>query len=148
MKLIINDAYIADNFPLPYAVDSKRLRSVIVMTQKVEMRLLLGDSLYSDINKYLESPSPETEYVDTIIEEVRMLHCMYVARSMFSTYYTDLEPEVREYNIKYLNSTIKTLEKYLVNSVVKSAEAYAKASESTDNTFDESLTKRSSIYYP
>jgi hypothetical protein len=92
-----------------------------------------------------ETQFPEME---NAMEEIRLLHTLYVARALFTTYYKDGDSSTREYNISYLDGSIKTQESFVVNSIVGNSELYGIASESTDNVFDDDADSYNVIYYP
>ena len=146
-KLIIDDAYFRENYPLPFQVDTKRLGAVIRMTQRIQVRAILGDSLYSAVLEFLEYET-ETSPLYDAMEEIRMLHCLYVARALFTSYYKDGDKETREYNISYIDGDIKTLEQYMIQAVVGNPTLYEVASSATDNVFDDDADSYNTIYYP
>jgi hypothetical protein len=147
MKLVIDDAYFKDNYPLPFQVDTKRLGAVISMTQRTELRDIVGDSFYQYMMEYLENDE-EDEGMESVLEEIRFLHTLYTARALFTTYYKDGDKDTREYNISYLDGSVKTQEAFVINAVQNNSYLYGIASESTDNVFDDDADSFNTIYYP
>jgi hypothetical protein len=147
MKLVIDDAYFKDNYPLPFQVDTKRLGAVISMTQRTELRDIVGDSFYQYLMEYLEN-GEEDEGMESVLEEIRFLHTLYTARALFTTYYKDGDKDTREYNISYLDGSVKTQEAFVINAVQNNSYLYGIASESTDNVFDDDADSFNTIYYP
>jgi hypothetical protein len=147
MTLVIDDSYFKENYPLPFQVDTKRLAAVISMTQRIELRSILGDSFYQTMLYHLEDETQFPEMADAM-EEIRLLHTLYVARALFTTYYKDGDSNTREYNISYLDGSIKTQETFVINSIVGNSELYGIASDATDNVFDDDADSFNTIYYP
>jgi hypothetical protein len=145
--LIIDDNYFKDNYPLPFTVDTKRLAAVISFTQRIHIREMLGDSLYQAVIDWIADGEDENSPIYKCIDDIRLLHCFYVARALFTSYYKDGEKEIREFNISYIDGNIETLKTYLVNNVVGNAEIYDIASEAEDNQFNEDTSNYSLIYF-
>ena len=146
--LIIDDGYIKANYPLAYNVDTNRLASVIRKTQRIQLRSLLGDALYQAVVDYCQNED-DTNPISAVIEDIRQLHCLYVEKALFTTYYKDLGDDVRESNISYIEGDIKTLESWVVDNVVNNTQVYNIASDdSSANAFDEDYLNYSTIYYP
>jgi hypothetical protein len=145
--LIIDDNYFKENYPLPFTVDTKRLAAVIRMTQRIQLRDVLGDSLYQAVIDWVDNGEDESLPIYNVIDDIRMLHCFYVARALFTTYYKDGDTDTRDFNISFIDGNIETLKTYMINSVVGNSEIYDIASEAEDNQFNEDTSNYSLIYF-
>lgn len=148
MIYVIDVNYLSENYPIPFSVDTKRIKAVISMTQRIELRGTLGDSLYQSVLDFIEEGELEDNPIYNVIDEIRMLHALYSAKAMFTAYYKEGEPDVRDYNIAYIDGNIRTLEQFVVSSVVGNPSVYKVASEAKDNVFDEDISNFGGIYYP
>jgi hypothetical protein len=145
--LIIDDGYFRENYPLPFQTNAKNLEAIIRMTQKIQMRSILGDILYSEVVRYIENPDAENP-VHEAIEEIRMLHCLYVAKALYTSYYKDGDKDIRDYNISYIEGDIKTLESYMISSVKANAQLSDYTQVDSDNPFDDDYQSYGTVYYP
>jgi hypothetical protein len=147
MELIIDDDYFRKNYPLPFQVDPKKLDAIIRMTQRIQMRSLLGDVLYKELEVYLNNPVAEHAYHE-VIDEIQMLHCLYVAKALYTSYYKDGDTEIRDYNISYIEGDIKTQEANVVSAINGNEYLYDLTQVDSDNPFDDDYQSYNTIYYP
>lgn len=147
MITIIDDSDFKRFFPTPMATDTQRLNAVILLTQATNVRDLLGDSLYQYVIKFIEDGEPEKSNVNLIIDELKMLHCMYAAIAFFSVYKSEDDESKRDFSISYIRGNANALERNIINLVQSDEGLLNIALLSTDNAFERDKSNFNTIYF-
>lgn len=144
--LLIDDNFLADNYPIKFNVDVKRIAATIRMTQNTLMRDLLGDELYMGIMDFVEKGEPEESPYNIIIDDARMLQVLYTAKGLYTSYFEDKDKEVRDYNIDFIEGNISFLQGIIADKIETNQELADIAgldqganAANTENAFDSPL---------
>lgn len=146
MILFIDDVYLKENYPIPFTVDSTRLRAIVKMSQRTLMRDMLGDPLYDAFEKYIELNEPNAlfEYIE---DDVKMLLCLYTAKGLYTSYYSG-GAEAKDASVSYIDGNIKLYEQVIARKINSNEELLEITNASSANQANTDSDSYNSIFYP
>lgn len=146
--LLIDDTFFAENYPMKFSIDVKRLGATIRLTQSTQMRDLLGDELYNGIMQFVADGKPEASPYNAIIDDVMYLQVQYTARGLFASYLEGVDAELRDYNLSFIDGNIKFLQACITTNIGNSPDLTSISNKDSGfNTVNNDSSTNSPIYY-
>lgn len=148
MNYIIDDGDYRELFPVASNVNANNLRAVINLTQRTEMRDFLGDPLYFEYLNFIEQGSPESSPLSKLVDDVKLLHVLYVTKTMKQTGMSGAIVESTRVELDAVIGSIRSQELMTIRTIESIPEVYAITQRESINNVNTGGSSESPIYYP